>query len=554
MRKISLILILILAFLLRFWKLGEYPALNADEAAIGYNVYSLIQTGHDEHGNSWPIHFQSFNDYKPGLYFYLVFPFVKFLGLNEWVVRVPNAILGVLSVLLVYFLVNELFPKKQIGRWKLEIGLFASLMLAISPWHIHFSRGGWEVNTSTFFIILGLYLFLKGLKNLPILMLSFLSLTSSLYTYHAARVIVPLLGVGILVIYKDIISKNVKNFLLAGLFGLVSILPLIKDFTNSNVTSRASGVGLFADTGYLSRINEQRGEHFEYTSFWAKILHNKPVNYGLAFLGNWASHYNGEFLFLSGDVIQRSKVPETGQMYILDFLFLVAGIMTIFYSWEKLSNKERQGLKIVFWWLIVGPVASALTFQSPNALRAQNMVIPLIMIVSYGFASILKWVMSLKIFKAFLFAFNFAILTLIVWQFARYQHMYWIHMAKEYPFSSQYGVKELVSFIKEKQTGYKKIIISDRYDQPYILFLFYLKYPPFEFQKNHQLTARDKFGFSTVRSFDKFEFREVKWDTDQPANSNSLIVGTDDEIPDEANIIKEIYGSNGFKYFQVVAN
>src|SRR3989337_4126255 len=108
-KKLLLILILSLAAILRFWELDSYPALNADEAAIGYNAYSLIQTGQDEHGNPWPIHFQSFNDFKPGLYFYLVLPFVKVLGLNAWAVRIPGALLGVLTVLAVYLLVKELF-------------------------------------------------------------------------------------------------------------------------------------------------------------------------------------------------------------------------------------------------------------------------------------------------------------------------------------------------------------------------------------------------------------------------------------------------------------
>src|SRR3989304_8512132 len=88
-KKYFLGAVFLLACFLRFYHLGSYPALNADEAAIGYNAYSLIQTGRDEHGNFWPIHFQSFNDYKPGFYFYLVVPFVKMLGLNEWAVRVP---------------------------------------------------------------------------------------------------------------------------------------------------------------------------------------------------------------------------------------------------------------------------------------------------------------------------------------------------------------------------------------------------------------------------------------------------------------------------------
>src|SRR4030067_2648146 len=123
-KKINWLLIgiLTLAALLRFWKLDSYPALNADEAAIGYNAYSLLQTGHDEHGNPWPIHFQSFNDYKPGLYFYLVLPFIKFLGLNVWSVRLPNAFIGVLTVVAVYLLIKELFLNlKYISIFKINL-------------------------------------------------------------------------------------------------------------------------------------------------------------------------------------------------------------------------------------------------------------------------------------------------------------------------------------------------------------------------------------------------------------------------------------------------
>src|SRR3990172_4334697 len=111
--RLLLFLILLLALVLRFWRLDSYPALNADEAAIGYNAYSLIQTGLDEHGNAWPIHFQSFNDYKPGLYFYLVLPFVFLMGLSEWAVRIPGAFLGVATVYLIYLLVKELFKNHE---------------------------------------------------------------------------------------------------------------------------------------------------------------------------------------------------------------------------------------------------------------------------------------------------------------------------------------------------------------------------------------------------------------------------------------------------------
>ena len=72
MKNKIIILTLLGCLLLTFIPKDFPPALNADEAAFGYNAYSLVETGKDEHGNAWPIHFQSFNDYKPGFYFYLV--------------------------------------------------------------------------------------------------------------------------------------------------------------------------------------------------------------------------------------------------------------------------------------------------------------------------------------------------------------------------------------------------------------------------------------------------------------------------------------------------
>ncbi|MCK4859763.1 MAG: hypothetical protein KAS87_04295 [Candidatus Omnitrophica bacterium] len=558
--KIILLAILLLASFLRFWRLGEMPALNADEAAIGYNAYSLIQTGTDEHGNPWPIHFQSFNDYKPGLYFYLVLPFVKILGLNVLAVRIPGAFLGVLTVLVVYLLVRELdgyglrvTGLKDKTRNALThngiTALTAAFFLAISPWHIHFSRGGWEVNVATFLITTGFWLFIKAFgKDFSVwyLVFSILFFTASLYTYHAARIVVPLLVIGLLVIYRKDFKKNLNKIAMAAIVGVLILIPLGLDFAKGAVFSRVAGVGLFADPGPIARINEQRGEHGDFRSTPAVLLHNKPVNYTLAFLDNWLEHFSGEFLFLSGDDIQRNKVPETGQMYLLDILFLIAGLIAIF--------KSHKRWKPILLWLIVAPTAAALTFQSPHALRAHNMIIPLVVISAFGLVNLVSWLKRNIKSKRLLVVGYWLLVILVSWQFMRYQHMYWVHLAKEYPYSSQYGVKELVEYVDQVQDRYEKIIVTDRYDQPYILFLFYQKFPPNKFQPEHILTPRDEFGFSTVRTFDIFRFQKIDFEQTRVDFSNSLIAGTDEEIPDEANIVKEIYGQNGHLYFQVVAN
>jgi hypothetical protein len=86
------------------------------------------------------------------------------------------------------------------------------------------------------------------------------------------------------------------------------------------------------------------------------------------------------------------------------------------------------------------------------------------------------------------------------------------------------------------------------------LFLFYTKYPPQKFQKEHFLTPKDKFGFSTVGKYSNYIFKSIDWDKDKLTYPNSLIIGSDTEIPNETNITKRIFGSNDYLYFKIVEN
>ncbi|KKU07112.1 MAG: hypothetical protein UX11_C0020G0024 [Candidatus Collierbacteria bacterium GW2011_GWC2_45_40] len=218
MKKHFLIIaILIFAAVLRLYSLDQFPAgLNADEAAIGYNAWSLIQTGKDEHSIAWPLVFRSFDDYKLPVYFYLVLPFVKFLGLTVTAVRLPSALLGIASVLLVYLIIKLLFPP-VIARSERDVAisrhlpLLSALFLALSPWHLQFSRGGWEVNAATFLILLGVWGFLKGLENQKYFYLFVTSFALSFYTYHSARIISPLLALSLVFIYRQELFSGIRN-------------------------------------------------------------------------------------------------------------------------------------------------------------------------------------------------------------------------------------------------------------------------------------------------------------------------------------------------------
>jgi len=533
-KYLPIILIFIVASLLRLVALDKYPAgLNADEAAIGYNAWSLLETGKDEHSNAWPIVFRSFDDYKPPVYFYLVLPFVKILGLNIWSVRLPSALLGIASVFLVFLLCKILFSKQ---KYFPEI---SALLLAVSPWHIHFTRGGWEANAALFFILLGVYGFFKGLEKPKFLFLFVISLVVSIYTYHSARLISPLLALSLVIIYRNSLfnsfsGNKLKITILATVLGLLMTIPLMSQMLSKEGQSRFTGVSVFSDTGPLWQALEMRRAHPD--SLYVKIIHNQYLSYGLRFVENYLSHYSLRFLFVTGDEIARSKVPGMGQTYLLLAPFYFIGLL-------RLLKFDFKGKIFIFTWFLTAPLAAALTFQAPHALRSQNMVIPLTLITALGLVSFLEIIMKIKI-KIIIPVIISIISLLGIYYVSLYLHQYYVHYPKELPYAWQYGFDQIAEYTKANYDKYDKIIISDRYDQPYILMAFFLKYPPQTLQKELVMTPRDKFGFSTVRNLGKYEFRKIEYDNVDKKLPNTLIIAADEPVDDKA-VIFTIYDPAG---------
>jgi hypothetical protein len=195
-------------------------------------------------------------------------------------------------------------------------------------------------------------------------------------------------------------------------------------------------------------------------------------------------------------------------------------------------------------WLFIAPLASALTFQTPHAVRAHNFVVPLVILVSVGtYYLISKWKHMLILLIAF-----------YLFSTARLLHQYFVHYPKAYPSAWEFGFDQVAAYLKINSTKYDNVYITEKYDQPYILILHYLQFPPSKFQDHHVLSARDKFNFSTVRDFDKFHFTSTNWNAVRDIHS-SLIVAAPEDIPDVGvNVVHTIYFPNGQPAFKIVSN
>ena len=198
------IILLILTFSIRgFGLLSSPPSLYWEEVAIGYDAYAIIKTGHDHHGHAWPIlAFESFGDWKPALYFYLVAGAELILGLTPLAVRLPALLSGLAMVIAVAWLIKYLL-EDHLSSENIRLLMVITLLVGgLSPWGVMFSRAGWESMVAASLLAwggLGWVYAGKAKHKMLVLILSTLLLALSAYTYHAARLIAPLLFVWLLI-------------------------------------------------------------------------------------------------------------------------------------------------------------------------------------------------------------------------------------------------------------------------------------------------------------------------------------------------------------------
>lgn len=552
-KKPLLFFIVIIAFVLRFYKLGEIPpSINWDEAALGYNAFSIAETGRDEHGVLLPLqYFASFGDYKPPVYIYFVVPIVKLFGLTAWSVRFPSALFGAITVLLTYFLAKELLEKKgaeedfKVGRFRIDIPLISSFFLAVSPWHVQISRGAFEANLSTFWIVLGIWLFIRGInKNPKLIIFSIVSFVISLYTFNSARLFTPILIVGSLLIYARELLKVKKWVFIAGVISFLLLTPLIPHLLSKEGKLRFNEVTIFTDLDVIKTSNARI--ETDGNTFFSKIIHNRRIGYSLLFAKHYFDEFDPEFLFINGDINPKFSLRDVGELYLIDIPLLLAGFYVI------LKNRTKHLTFLVFWFLI-SPIPAATARETPHALRSLT-ILPTFQIVSaMGLFFLLESFMEKKtILSKFKMGMSsllfFSIAFLFMIQFLYFQHNYYSHYSNEFSQDWQYGYKEIVPLVSSIQDNYDRIWISSAYGRPYIFFLFYNRTDPKTFWKYQDQVTIDNFGFFHVLGFDKYYFG---YPQDIKEHGRFLYAGVPADMPPDTNIIKEFKFLNGETAFEI---
>lgn len=106
--KVLFVVILLVAMFTRLYRITEVPhGINVDEAGIAYDAYCLASNGTDRFLSKFPVYMINFGCGQSALYTYIDSIFIKMLGLNLFAIRLPAALLGIIAIVLSYFIAKK---------------------------------------------------------------------------------------------------------------------------------------------------------------------------------------------------------------------------------------------------------------------------------------------------------------------------------------------------------------------------------------------------------------------------------------------------------------
>ena len=477
--KFYLIFIIVVAAILRLFWLHRLPvSLSVDEVSIGYNAYSLFTTGRDQYQRPLPLVFESLGDFKPPVYIYLTVVSQFLFGLTEFAVRFPSAVFGALAVLLTFMITYRLTRRK-------DLALLAGLLLAISPWHIRFTRGSYEANVALVFLLGAFY----SLLNFRRPTLGPVLLILSMYTYHTPKLLAPLLGLGMWFIYKKSLPKST-------LLAMLLLLPLL--FAGGQ--TRVGQTLITGDVEINTTISQSLGQ-LQISRAWLVVW---------SVINRYLQYFDPSFLFFRGLDLTLNQIVDVGVAYLVELPIFIIGLSVVI--------RRRLFPKALWWWIIISPLPAGLTLNDYHPIRSLTLVLPLVMIITVGITSILDRLPLAKYLLVAAYLANFIFVA----------DYYLLHTAMQKSDYSFDPLKAVAISALKNSPHYSKIVIDPQFgkDGPYIMgvpdvyILFYGRIHP-----------RVYWASRTPEGFANYAFRHIEWTLDK-AMPHTLLIGSPWSLPE----------------------
>lgn len=211
---ILLLMVLTLAAFLRFYRLEEYMTFLGDEGRDAIIVKDILT------GVNFPLigpPTSVGNIYLGPLYYYMMAIPMGIFWLNPVAAAGMNALIGVLTVGLIYYLGKVWFTRVA--------ALIAAFLYTISPVTITYSRSSWNPNPAPFFALIAIFGLYKMHKsgNFLWLILVGVSFAVALQMHYLALILIPIGGILYFheILYRLSKKQYFKNLVSGTIIGIL---------------------------------------------------------------------------------------------------------------------------------------------------------------------------------------------------------------------------------------------------------------------------------------------------------------------------------------------
>jgi 4-amino-4-deoxy-L-arabinose transferase-like glycosyltransferase len=417
------------------------PGLHKDEAAFGYNAWTIAHFGVDQDGRPWPLFFTSFGDYKSPVYVYLLAPLTWVLPLTSAVERLPAAVAGIALCVLVAFLAFSITRS-------LVVALLSTLTAAIQPWIVIESRSGW----APILEILGLTAVClclsraKGARKVWWFVGAGIAIAFSLYAYDTGRLFAGMVAVLVLIAYLTDHPRQYASLAILPPTIVAYLVLLWWSIQNPGaLTARFNNISVVFD-------------------------HPPALEAIRRALQNYTEYVGVPFLFTHGDPHLLHGTGFAGVLLVTTAPIIFVGLIV------ALLSRRQPLARFALLALATAPIPAALTVDnSPDAPRANAMMAFFLLFVVFGWSAVWPWLARHRLVAA---AFLVAI--------AIESGGYLADMYTQWPSRSQVawdaGQADAVTEAYSLASGHT-VWLSNSLDDPYIFAYFKLLPDPGPIQR-----------------------------------------------------------------------
>jgi hypothetical protein len=424
------------------------------------------------------------------------------------------------------------------------LAITSVILIAISPWHILFGRTNFECNVALFFFIAGCFSFYKSLKNPRILVLSAVLFAIAIPSYHAQRIVTPLMLIILFLRHKKVIlsKTHFKYLVIGGVLAFIISLPTLSVAITPGFLARASGLNIFTVKSSAGFIENYTGQF--------PLINNKLFLSLQEFGSLYVSYFSPRNIFVLGDSGPRSSFPELSTFFVWQFPFYIYGLYLLI---KKRELGEFRFFTLAF--LLIAPIPAALTRDPYSTIRALQMVVPITILISLGILGVVdkfkKRNLRLLFWLGFVILIFYSLLKLyssIIILNEYYRGVHW-----------NYGWQEASNVIG-KLNQKLPIIVDNSRDEPYIQLAFFLKEDPETYQRNNFEVSESEYYTNMNRVKDKIigniTTRPINWERDllvkQYLIGDELAISLQQIKEHNLTLIKEIDYPNGEVALRIV--